>query len=549
MSDSIPRPVAFADLKVGGELARRLQRNFDRLEETKYRPDKLFLTLEQSNNWPGDTEGRTVLGLTLDAQATHRKPKYLDEILHRFPQHVNARGYFGNIEPPGVVDEQQLSSHGWVLRGLCEHYLWKREESDLATINRIIDSLVLPTRGLHKDYPIDPTERHHGGEASGSTDRQIGAWKLSTDIGFDFIFLDGVIQAYQVTHREELKAIIAEMIARFLQIDLVAIKAQTHASLTAMRALLRYYSIAQDPNLLAAVEESFDLYQQHGMTENYENYNWFNRPEWTEPCAVVDSHMVAMQLWQWTRKAEYLELAERIYYNALAFEQRANGGFGTDYCSGAKRDDVAVHLQEAHWCCTMRGGEGMSRVAQSLFFTDSDGVFITHFNDAEAALSIGEKGTVRLREETGYPFLPDVKLAIVESNLKSPIKLRLFSPSWIADVSVKLNGEVVAFSTEHNFVVVNAHFRAGDVINFDFTFRSGSIDAKRARSRKFYYGPMLLATRDEIPALPADVRFTALPDREFQAAGTNVTLGTVYHLLDPKVVEKPCFCIRILFPK
>src|SRR5690348_8175524 len=100
-----PQPVSFADLKISGELATRLQKNFDRLEEEKYQPDQVFLTLEQSNSWPGDTEGRTVLGLTLDAQATHREPKFLDEILKRFPAHMNERGYFGNIEPAGSVDE------------------------------------------------------------------------------------------------------------------------------------------------------------------------------------------------------------------------------------------------------------------------------------------------------------------------------------------------------------------------------------------------------------------------------------------------------------
>ena len=65
-----PQPVPFGDVKISGELGTRLQKNFDRLEEEKYQPDHVFLTLEQSNNWPGDTEGRTVLALALDAQAT-----------------------------------------------------------------------------------------------------------------------------------------------------------------------------------------------------------------------------------------------------------------------------------------------------------------------------------------------------------------------------------------------------------------------------------------------------------------------------------------------
>ena len=62
-------------LTPGGELATRVNRNFDRLEEPKYRPENVFLTMEQSGGWPGDTEGRTMLGLILDSQITGREPK------------------------------------------------------------------------------------------------------------------------------------------------------------------------------------------------------------------------------------------------------------------------------------------------------------------------------------------------------------------------------------------------------------------------------------------------------------------------------------------
>ena len=75
------KTVSFENVKVGGELRDRLMRNFNRLEETKYQPDHVFLTEEESGYWPGDTEGRTILGLVMDARATGRTPLYLDEII------------------------------------------------------------------------------------------------------------------------------------------------------------------------------------------------------------------------------------------------------------------------------------------------------------------------------------------------------------------------------------------------------------------------------------------------------------------------------------
>ena len=70
---------------------RRILANLNRLEESKYQPDNVFLSYEESNGWDGDTEGRTVLALTLDAQAAHRRPKYLEEIIRRLPEHLNVR--------------------------------------------------------------------------------------------------------------------------------------------------------------------------------------------------------------------------------------------------------------------------------------------------------------------------------------------------------------------------------------------------------------------------------------------------------------------------
>ncbi len=107
-------------------------------------------------------------------------------------------------------------------------------------IDKVVRNLALPTRGQHATYPIDPaTPALTLAAPRGRSLRHVGNWKLSSDIGCDFIFLDGVTHAYQVRGGADLKALIDEMITRFLEVDVVAIKAQTHATLTALRALLR----------------------------------------------------------------------------------------------------------------------------------------------------------------------------------------------------------------------------------------------------------------------------------------------------------------------
>ena len=549
---TVPQPVDFNHLEVRGELGVRLARNFDRLEEEKYQPDHVFLTLKQSGNWPGDTEGRTILGLTMDAQATHRPPKYLAEMLRRLPEKVNEKGYFGDVLQAGIADEQELSGNGWVLRGLCEYYLWKQDPQSLRWINRIIDNLVLPTRGLHSQYPINPKQRVHGGGASGTISRQVGPWLISTDTGCDFIFLDGVVQAYQVTGREELRPLIDEMIQRFLQIDLRAIKAQTHASLTAMRAVLRYYEVTGESSLLNAVVKRFALYRACAMTENYENYNWFDRPEWTEPCAVVDSYLLAIGLWRWTKEPGYLELAENIYYNGLAFEQRANGGFGLQKCSRTDMPFVAVDCDEAHWCCTMRGAEGLARAAQSCFFTDDEGFYAVHFTAANLKASFGSKGCLELREETAYPFENRVRFTVTRASLKDRTALRLFAPEWASKPTVTMNGHPVKVRVKQGFACLRERLQTGDIIEYAFSMRSGARPVEGRAStpgwRKLYYGPLLLGCDAGVePVLPKSPRIELLPDHTFRVEGCNDAFRTVYHLLDQRVQKEPLYQVRMLF--
>jgi hypothetical protein len=541
-----------SEVQVRGELNTRLMKNYDRMEEEIYQPEHVFMTEEASNWWPGDKEGRTILALTKLAQATGRTPKYLDAILKLFPGKVNEKGYFGTVYPDGVLDEQQLSSHGWVLRGLCEYYLWKKDPAVLGYINRIIDNLVLPTKGYHQNYPVDPAGRKHGGHESGNRiNEKVGNWILSTDVGCDFIFMDGVVQAYQVTKREELKPLIDEMIEVFRKTDLVQIKAQTHASLTGLRALLRYYQVTGDSTLVGTVEKDFDLYRKFARTENYANYNWFGRPEWTEPCAVVDSYMLSSQLWQITGKPEYAEDAQLIYYNALGFGQRANGGFGTDNCSGANSTFLHADTYEAYWCCTMRGGEGLASIAQNLFFTGSRSIYIPSFENASVNIKF-ENDSILLDETTDYPFGNEVNFTVKETSLSFAPGIKLLAPEWIQNPEVFINDKKIQTDLENGFVCFTKTLSKGDQISYRFALKSGAEKLENPNSlagyHKYFYGPLILGHRgkEEI-RLSQQAEFELKGNKTYGIKNDTLQFIPVYHLLNPEVKKETGYQIQVIF--
>ena len=257
----VPQPAGYADVHVYGELKNRLKLNFDRLEESKYQPSHLFLSMQESGGWPGDTEGRTILALVEDARSTRRQPRYLKEIIRQLPAHLNASGYMGPVIER-QLNEQQLSGNGWMMRGLAAYADWQKELQQIApqyydaegvqialrTLKSTVRSLYLPNLDLYGRYPVSLGKRpKNAGGASGTTVTTQNGWQLSSDIGCVFIGLDGLVDAYRVLHEQapadgltaaESKAVcqvIETLISKFEAMDLLAVKAQTHASLTAMR--------------------------------------------------------------------------------------------------------------------------------------------------------------------------------------------------------------------------------------------------------------------------------------------------------------------------
>ncbi len=551
------QPANCEELVIKGDLAKRLNKNFNRLEEEKYRPEHVFLTDKESGGWPGDTEGRTILGLVMDARATGRDPKYLQTIIDHLPEHLNAEGYMGDIHP-GIMDEQQLSGNGWMLRGLCEYYLWKKDERVLNMIRSISDNLFVSGKNYYNLYPIRPEDRTQGnGGMSGSINSKLDSWRLSTDIGCLFIGMDGLIQAYDILREERIKNVIGEMIEKFQKVDFVGIQAQTHATLTGLRGLIRYSDIVGDNSYISFVEKVWDLYKKWGMTENFENYNWFKKYEsWTEPCAIIDSYMLAVQLWQHTGKVQYLEDAELIYYNGISHTQRVNGGFGCDNSPLPNDPYLRIHAYEAHWCCTMRGGEGLGFLGQNSYFVNCNTLLIPFTGDNIARINSKTGLKVDITQTSGYPFTSDVKLVINEEPEELDC-IKIFSHSkWSRNHALHINGIKVPIIIKEGFVVIERSFRKGDIIELGFenivnqepllnkdfandqnsTIKNSDNRTDTTEFFKIMKGPLVMGVISEKP-----IRLKDAGSKEYP-------LFPIYHLLDSTVVGKG-YKRQILFCK
>ncbi len=399
-----------------GEFAQRAALLWKRLHEhDHYAPEQVFPPADVQ--WPGDTEGRILLAWVLLGEVEGTASPSIRKWLELFPEKRNAAGYFGTVFLPETLDEQQLSSHGWVLRALSELYRTTGSPEVLESGRRILRNLVLPLLGRYASYPTSDAARNASGEASGSRDRHVGDWQLSTDIGCAFILTDGIVQASEV-FGADCDRLLDEMFDIFQRIDLEKVHAQTHASLTMARAMLRYHEITGKNRFLDSAHRIYELYRTAGMTEHYANDNWFGRPEWTEPCAIVDSFQCALRLAWTTESDEYFDDAHRIWFSAFLQAQRRNGGFGLDSCPhGSAEPMLYARREEAWWCCSMRAAEAFHEAA---FRTvrNQDGILrialpipgVYHFEDG-----------LTLRIETGYPNAQSASATILTQG-KTPVK-------------------------------------------------------------------------------------------------------------------------------
>ncbi len=344
------------------ELYERIKLNEKRMSDPIYQIESIFQPRDYQ--WPGDWEGRALLAFVCLYRITGKKIPCMDELVQLLPQKTNGYGFFGD-KPVTTVNEQQLSGHSWYLRGLLAYEREFHSPIAQKLIEDTFEHLYYPALDRYANYPMEQRWNEKG-YVSGSNSDIINGWEVSTDIGCAFMAVDGVSDYYEYSKNPKAKALLEVMIDACMRFDRKKNFAQTHATLSAARGIIRFYQCTGEKKYFDYAQQLFTLYINEGMTLSYENLNWFLRPLWTEPCCIVDSLMLATEFYKLTGKTQFATLARRIFHNGFAFCQRPNGGAGTDSC--VSKDEpylyTGVHY-EAIFCCTMRFSEGLLCATQN----------------------------------------------------------------------------------------------------------------------------------------------------------------------------------------
>jgi hypothetical protein len=402
--------------------SRALESAFRRFSEPAEYKVPYVYNARTTQSWPGDWVGRTLLAFNHLYEMTGREIPAMHEIVDTLGDNTNENGYIGKLFDGVTVDEQQITGHHWYLRGLVRYARNFGSEKAMALARRTVETMYLPILKWFENYPLERYRKNTGG-IDGHKEETIGGWLLSTDVGCGFMCMDGLADYYEATKDARVFRYLERLIEIFDGVDFVALGFQTHCTLSCLRAIFHFYELTGNSRYFEMARSKFELYLAHGMTLTYENYNWFGREEsWTEPCAVVDSLMLAKAFYHETGEQRYLTLARRIWFNGLQFCQRADGGCGSNSCVTEKAPILYAKSLQNTFCCNMRYVEGLWDIArdEALFAWDGSAEEIVdeygrHFvDDRLIVLENGEKKPIpSCRELESYEGLREIRLQIV----------------------------------------------------------------------------------------------------------------------------------------
>ena len=204
----------------------------------------------------------------------------------------------------------------------------------------------------------------------------------------------------------------------------------------------------------------------------------------------------------------------------------------------------------------MRGGEGLSRVAENSYFAQGDTIYIVHYGDNNALLNF-QNSSIAIQQSTQYPFSGNIRLTIKQAVKAKDIVIKLNALSeWSENLKVTINDKNIPIEIQKGFVVLKHNWKANDIINFSFDEKirmEGTINKENCsdQQKKVFYGPLLLGySGKETIALGDISKIKKTSDKlikigntnivmqspiVFKIEGTDYKLTPLYHLMNPEV--------------
>jgi DUF1680 family protein len=212
-----------------------------------------------------------------------------------------------------------------------------------------------------------------------------------------------------------------------------------------------------------------------------------------ECCCAYNMLKLARHLYSWNPQPAYFDYYERLLLNHRIGTIRPKVGYTQYYLSLTPGVWKTFNSEDqTFWCCTGSGVEEFSKLNDSIYWRDGEGLYVNLFIPSE--LDWAEKG-FKLRQDTKYPESPEITLTVTASR-PVMMAMRLRIPGWLKTApTLKLNGKVLdASAAPGSYLTLHREWKTGDKVEMQLPMhlRVEAMPDDPA-VQAFLYGPLVLA--------------------------------------------------------
>lgn len=286
----------------------------------------------------------------------------------------------------------------------------------------------------------------------------------------------------------------------------------------AMKQPIIRYQATKDYRHIDAVNQAYhDLKRTHGWPTGLfggdELLHTGNPTQGSELCTAVEMMFSLEKMVEITGRTDWADWLERVVFNALPTQitddfdarqyyqqlnqievSRKNRNFVTCY----NGTDQVFGLLSGYPCCTSNMHQGWPKFNRNLWFATEDrGLAALFYSPSEVTAKVSNGITVRITEETDYPFDETVRMhfSLFDKDVKSvffPLHLRI--PGWCNEAIVKINGKLWSKSSSGSILKVYREWCDRDIVEIKFPMTL-SISRWYEKSAVVERGPLVYALK------------------------------------------------------
>ncbi len=226
-----------------------------------------------------------------------------------------------------------------------------------------------------------------------------------------------------------------------------------------------------------------------------------------ECCCAYNMMKLTRHLYGWSLEPKYFDYYERALFNHRLGTINPEDGatmYFVPLASGYWK--FYNSPLQTFWCCTGTGAEEYAKLADSIYWHDSNGIFVNLFIASD--IRWREKG-VRLKQETKFPEEEATTLTI-ETEKPTAMALRIRVPYWgTSGVTVKVNGKPENLAVRpSSYLTLDRTWKYGDKVEVALPMAL-HIHAMPddASLQAMMYGPLVLHGRLGTEGLTKDMMY------------------------------------------